>query len=292
MLTNSNKFLMNKLFSALSIFISTVSISQPVSIHFTGGFANYNGDLQQRRVTLQQAKGAIGAGATFNFNDHLSVRSDYTFANIGADDKHNRKASLVSRNLNFSSRIYELTLMGEYDILNLNRHKVSPYVFGGVGLFHFAPYTTDELGKKVYLANLSTEGQGFLPGKKEYKRTDFNIPLGAGVKYALSDEIRIGFEMGLRVLRTDYLDDVSSVYVDQNTLLAARGQKAVDLAFRGDELKNNPASYPSRGTSRGNNKVNDFYYFGLFRMDVRLNWFDNAPRGLRGRGSINCPIRL
>lgn len=283
---------MYKFLSTLFIFISTVSISQPVRVHFTGGFANYNGDLQQKRVTLQQAKGAIGAGVTFNLSDRLSVRSDYTFANVSADDKRNKNSSLAARNLNFNTRLYELTLMGEYDILDLNQHKISPYVFGGVGLFHYDPYTTGAAGEKVYLSYLSTEGQGFLSGKKNYKKTDFNIPLGAGVKYALSDEIRIGFELGLRVLRTDYLDDVSSYYVNQNTLRAARGQTAVDFAFRGDELKNNPAPYPSGGTTRGNNKVNDFYYFGLFRIDFRLNWFDNGGSGPGGRGSVNCPVKL
>ncbi|MCW3112517.1 MAG: hypothetical protein JWR18_913 [Segetibacter sp.] len=283
---------MYKFLSTLFIFISTVSISQPVRVHFTGGFANYNGDLQQKRVTLQQAKGAIGAGVTFNLSDRLSVRSDYTFANVSADDKRNKNSSLAARNLNFNTRLYELTLLGEYDILDLNQHKISPYVFGGVGLFHYDPYTTGAAGEKVYLSYLSTEGQGFLSGKKNYKKTDFNIPLGAGVKYALSDEIRIGFELGLRVLRTDYLDDVSSYYVNQNTLRAARGQTAVDFAFRGDELKNNPAPYPSGGTTRGNNKVNDFYYFGLFRIDFRLNWFDNGGSGPGGRGSVNCPVKL
>lgn len=282
---------MKKNLLLLSILFATASFAQPVRLHLTGGFANYNGDLQQKRFTLSQAKGVIGAGATFNITDQLSVRSDYSFAHLAADDKRSSNPGLRARNLNFNTYIYELTLLGEYDILNLNLHKLSPYVFGGVGIFHFNPYTLDAVGRKVYLAPLSTEGQGVLPGKKEYKKTDFNIPMGGGIKYALSDDIHIGFELGLRVLRTDYLDDVSNVYVDRNTLLAAKGQLAVDFAFRGDELKNNPTSYPAGGTIRGNHKVNDFYYFGLFRIDFRMNWFDNLGGNSRRRG-LDCPTRL
>jgi hypothetical protein len=182
--------------------------------------------------------------------------------------------------------------LGEYDLFSLNDHKLTPYGFLGIGLFHFSPYSFDALGNRVYLSGLSTEGQGILPNKKEYRRTDFNIPIGGGIKYALSDDIHIAFELGLRVLKTDYLDDVSSFYVDQNTLLAARGQTAVNFAFRGDELKNNPSVYPPGGTVRGNNKVNDFYYFGLFRVDFRLNWFDNGDRGGGSRKGLDCPDKF
>lgn len=125
--------------------------------------------------------------------------------------------------------------------------------------------------------------------EKNYKRTDINIPVGGGIKYALSDDIHLGFELGLRVLKTDYLDDVSSYYIDRDALLAARGQMAVDFAFRGDELKNNPTEYPAGGAMRGNNKVNDFYYFGLFRIDFRLNWFDSGGGSRRG---LNCPSKF
>lgn len=271
------------------IISATACFSQPVRLHIMGGFANYNGDLQQKRFTLNQAKGVVSAGATFNITDQLSVRSDYSFAKLAADDKRSSKAGLRARNLNFNTNIYELTLLGEYDIFNLYKHKFSPYVFGGVGIFNFSPYTYGATGNKVYLIGLRTEGEGILKGRSEYKRTQFNVPIGGGIKYALSDDVHVGFELGLRVLKTDYLDDVSTTYVDQNTLLAARGQQAVDFAFRGDELKLNPQPYPKGGTLRGNGKVNDFYYFGLFRIDFAMNWFDKGGHSPRG---LSCPGRL
>ncbi len=37
-------------------------IAQPFRIHLMGGFANYTGDIQQKRVTFDQARGVVAAG--------------------------------------------------------------------------------------------------------------------------------------------------------------------------------------------------------------------------------------
>lgn len=277
-------------FLIIFIFSAFVSYAQPVRLHIMGGFANYSGDIQQHGFTIEQAKGALTLGGTFTITDKLSVRGDYSFAQLAANDNRNIKRALVARNLNFRTNINELSLLGEYDILNLYKHKLSPYLFGGVGIFHFNPFSFDGSGNRVYLADLGTEGQGIISGKKEYKRLQVHFPLGAGIKYALSEDVHVGFEMGMRVLQTDYLDDVSTEYVDQDVLLAARGQQAVDFAFRGDELKINPTSYPPAGTIRGNSKVKDFYYFGLFRIGFRMNWFDAGDNSRSKR--LNCPGKL
>ncbi len=53
---------------------------------------------------------------------------------------------------------------------------------------------------------------------------------------------------------------MSTNYVDQAMLLANRGQRAVDMAYRGDELKGG-AGYPTDGSQRGSAKNKDWYYF-------------------------------
>ncbi len=60
------------------------------------------------------------------------------------------------RTINFNAGALQISFLGEYDILNLDDHKLSPYVFLGVGLLHFSPYTFDEVGSQVYLSGLST----------------------------------------------------------------------------------------------------------------------------------------
>ncbi len=274
------------------LFFASATFGQPLRLHIMGGFANYTGDIQQKRFTLGQAKGVVSAGATYNITDKLAIRADYSFAKLGADDKYNNSPTLKQRNLNFQTLIQEFALLGEYDLFNTYEHALTPYVFGGLGVFHFSPYTFDAQGNKIFLQGLSTEGQGFAPGRRVYKKTQLNIPIGGGLKYALSDDIQIGFELGLRILKTDYLDDVSTTYIDQNTLLANRGPLAVQFAFRGDELKDNPTNYPPEGVQRGNGKVNDFYYFGQFRISFRMPWSDSNREQSPYRNSrkrLGCP---
>lgn len=277
----------------MAVLLSMQVFAQPVRLHIGGGFANYNGDLQAHAFTLNQARSVVSAGATFNITPKFAVRSDYSFAHLSADDKQNPKA--LNRNLNFKTIIQELSLTGEYDVFDLYDKRWSPYVFAGVGRYYFSPYTTDQANQKVYLQGLGTEGQGLsqYPDRKPYKKAQWNIPIGGGLKYALSDDIYIAGEFGFRKLFTDYLDDVSSTYVDENTLLAARGQQAVDLAFRGDEVKTNPQLYPADGTQRGNPKLKDSYYFGQIRLSFRMSWFDNGgyARGSR-RSKYGCPTRI
>ena len=255
------------------IFLTSVSVAQPVRLHISGGFSNYGGDIQ-RTLTLKQANAVISAGGTINITNQLALRGDYSFTRLGADDKMN-KPDLRVRNLNFKTIIQELTLMGEYDFENLNNIRLTPYVFAGIGVFHFSPYTFDSSGNKVFLVGLSTEGEGLpeYPDRHVYKRTQFNIPYGAGIKYALSDDVYVAFEIGFRKLFKDYMDDVSTTYADRNVLLARKGPQSVEFAFRGDELKP-PLPYPAAGSKRGNSNKNDYYYYGQFRISFRMPWFD------------------
>lgn len=273
------------------IFLASASMAQPVRLHIMGGFSNYSGDIQQRMFTLNQANSVVSAGGTFSITNKLALRSDYSFTRLGADDKLN-KPDLRVRNLNFKTLIQELTLMAEYDFADMNVQRFTPYVFAGIGIFHFSPYTLDSAGKKVYLVGLSTEGQGLpeYPNRKVYKTTQFNIPYGAGLKYALSDDVYVGFELGFRKLFTDYLDDLSTTYPDRNILLNRKGTQSAELAFRGDELKP-PLPYPVAGSLRGNSKKNDYYYYGQLRISFRMPWFDKegSRTDKRNRRGLGCP---
>ena len=273
------------------IFLSSASIAQPLRLHIMSGFSNYSGDIRQQRFTLHKAGSVITAGGALNITDRFALRSDYLFTRLGADDRYN-KADLRIRNLNFKTMIKELTLMGEYDFANLNERRMTPYIFAGIGVFHFSPYTLDSTANKVWLAGLSTEGQDLpeYPGRKAYKKTQLNIPLGVGIKYALLDDVHMGFEVGIRKLFTDYLDDLSTTYIDRNILFNRKGAQAVEFAFRGDELKP-PLEYPKPGSLRGNSKRNDYYYYGQVRVSFRISWFDNVESRTNksSRKGLGCP---
>ena len=249
------------------LFISLLSHSQALNFNLFLGTSNYNGDLQDRFFTFKEAQLAGGLGFSYSFSNRVTIRTNFKIGKISGDDK---KGSNKIRNLNFTSQVTEGDIDLQYFLTPIGVHSLTPYIFAGVALYHFDPYTFDSTGHKYYLKPLSTEGEGFVPGRKTYSLTKVAIPFGAGIKLWLSDNINAGFEIGFRKLFTDYLDDVSSNYIDPGVLLANRGAKAVELSYRGDELKNGSPIYPAVGTQRGNPVNKDWYYFAGFTLSFRL----------------------
>jgi opacity protein-like surface antigen len=285
---------MKRLFFFIAfIGIGVAAFTQKVHVNTFLGIASYQGDMQKSRFTFSQARLGAGLGLSYEITDQFLLRGGYMTGKITADDKLNSRTSI--RNLNFTSKISEGNLMGEYYFRNLYQFSLSPYIFGGVAIYHFDPYTKDSLGTKYYLKPLSTEGQGFVAGVNNYKLTQFAIPFGAGIKFALSDNVRLGFEIGMRKLFTDYIDDLSTNYVDENLLLLNRGAKAVELAFRGDELKNG-STYPAAGKQRGRATARDLYYFSGINLSFRLpaDGGSKSVDGNRGKGGskMGCPTRI
>jgi len=284
---------MRPLILLLCIISFPFALNAQTKLHGTlfGGFANYYGDLQNKPFTLDQAKGVFGIGAKYDLTEKISLRTGIMFGKIAATDAKN-KAALQFRNLSFESKIFEFSLGGEYTFFDMQEKSLSPYVFAGLALFHFNPYTYDTLGNKHFLKPLSTEGQGLsqYPDRKPYKLTQFSIPLGAGVKFRVNENVVLAYEFGLRKTFTDYLDDVSKTYVSDAALLAAKGQTAVDLSYRGDELKNGDPIYPAEFTTRGGEKFKDWYYFSGVSVAIGIN----TGKGLGlfrspGKSRLDCP---
>jgi len=262
------------------------------NFHFAAraGVANYQGDLQAKKITLKNAKFWGSIGAHYDLTEHITARTYLSFSSLAADDKEGT-TSMKERNLSFATNIFEWELGAQYNILSLNYNWCTPYVFAGIGIFNFKPYTYDQSGGKAYLQPLSTEGQGLPGGPKPYKTTQLNIPLGFGALYAINEDIRIGVEFGFRKTFTDYIDDVSGTYYDEAALFAARGAKAVELAYRGDEVGMGP--YPPAKTHRGSPKYKDSYYYAALTVTVR-SFIDQYKRiaGLpsyKREKKVGCP---
>jgi hypothetical protein len=237
------------------------------NFHFAAraGLVNYQGDLQAKAITLKGSKFIGSFGAHYDLTEHITARTFFSFGSLAADDK-NGNTKMKERNLNFATNLLEWELSAQYNILTLNYNWCTPYVFAGIGVFHFKPYTYDG-ATKAYLQPLSTEGQGLPGGAKPYKLTQLNIPLGVGALYAINEDIRVGLELGYRKTFTDYIDDVSGDYYDQASLFAAKGQTAVNVAWRGDEV--GMGAYPPDKTDRGSPKFKDGYYYAAITVTVR-----------------------
>lgn len=274
-------------------------MAQRLDLDLFGGMSNYQGDLEPSSFTVRNAKPGAAAILKVGITEKLYLRAGFSFGSLAASDATNRP-SLRWRNLSFRSSIQEFGAGVEYRLAGAEA-RLSPYVFGGVGVFRFNPFTYDPAdGSRVFLHPLRTEGQGLpeYPSLQPYRLTQVCFPFGFGVKWNINCNLNLGFEFRQTATRTDYLDDVSGRYADPLALLAGPGgQRAVDFAWRGDEL--NGAPYPPAGSRRGNPEQNDWYYFAGLTVGLRIHDCETGRLSFGGllggsgrKGRIACPTRF
>lgn len=250
----------------------------------TGGIMNSFTDLGGKKgagknfikdLRWKPARAAFGGYVMANYKDVLGMRLEATFGKVvGYDSILKNVASSTfgryERNLSFESRISEFHLGLEFYPLNLKNHdtdeepsRLSPYGTLGVGYFSFDPQAKLN-GQWYSLQPLRTEGQGFKEyrDRKPYKLHQINYTLGMGLKYELSPLFNIRVELLHRILTTDYLDDVSTTYIDPNLfysyLTSSQAAIAQKLYNRKGEL--NPNDDTAIGDQRGDPKDKDAYF--------------------------------
>ena len=285
---NSKKILVALI--GLSIAFFAPLSAQHFEFGLLGGASNYMGDLSNnsRTVFIKETNLAGGAFIRYNLHDLFTVRLGANYTTITGRDQNAPDDDLARRNLSFSSPIIDITLTGEFNILgyqpyNLSR-PFSPYLFGGIGMFTYDPRT--QVGDEtVKLRPLGTEGQGNADRPAPYGKTGISIPFGLGFKYALSDKINIGLEVGTRLTNTDYLDDVSTIFVDPRTL----SPEAAALSNRSIPSAGNDTPLYVPGNPRGDNKTRDWFFIG--GLTISYNIIDNGlvgSRARRSRGKRGC----
>jgi hypothetical protein len=216
------------------------------------------------------------------------------------DDEYFRK----KRNLQFRSNLWEAYGAIElYPTVFFERYdglqgKFRPYGLIGAGIFKFKPQGRyyDASGRAIWvdLQPLHLEGQGMAeyPDRPNYKLHSFEIPIGAGFKYYLKENMYIGFEIVHRKSFSDYVDDVSKDYIDANLfanyLTGDQAAMANQLYFREGFIPGTPLPrVPTVGEQRGNPKQNDSYFSSILRFGWRLN-DSNSPNGRAAR-QMRCP---
>ena len=239
------------------------------------GSGHYFGDLNTR-ASLNRPKMAASVFFRKNLGNYIAVRLGASYAQLGYSDKYNDfNKQMFTRNLSFNSNVWELSLQGDFNFFRFMPgepdYSFTPYITFGAGIFTYDPYAylRDE---KILLRPLNTEGQGstLYPDRKPYSSMAFSIPFGGGIKYAFNDRINIGFEVLYRFTNTDYLDDVSTTYVDQAVFPPnpdGSPSNALLLSDRSYEL-GAPIGIPNR--QRGNSKQNDHFVTAMFHVTFNL----------------------
>ncbi len=127
-------------------------------------------------LELTQTKYSLSFSYRYFATKNIAVRAGMFYAMVSGDDKLTNDPIRRDRNLNFKSPIAELSVVGEYHLINEaagHRYKlkgakgkrsfaVGVYTFAGIGAFYFDPRSLDG----TRLKPLSTEGQGLEGGPK------------------------------------------------------------------------------------------------------------------------------
>jgi hypothetical protein len=266
------------------LFTSVIASAQYSEIGFCGGVSFYMGDLNPKGV-FSGSRPAGGILFRYNINPRLAFKATALFGSLQASDA--TTGGDKARNLSFRSPVSELSAQLELNFLRLYNEKgqnpFSPYLFLGVSVFSFNPQA--ELNGIWYdLQPLGTEGQdlnirdaaGTMYDQKRYTLTGVSIPMGIGMRVNFLKYYCVGLEWGFRATFTDYLDDVSGVYVDRDLLIEYRSRLIADLADRTTTMKSGEEGIPDyhkAGTARGNNaQTKDWYSFAVLTFSFKLNY--------------------
>lgn len=271
---------------------------KPIEFGITLGASNYMGELALP-VALQETKPMGGLICRFNFSDFITLRGNALFGTIsGADANYDNIAERKQRNLSFRSNIVEFSGTIEWNILGFGETQrerpSSPYLFAGIGVFKFNPMAkflynpnpnlaVDPSGQTpihdpvlkqfdgqwIELQPLGTEGQETTKfnDRKRYSLTQVTIPFGLGYKKQFDDFWAWGVEFGMRKTFTDYLDDISRDYVDEQIVGGNNGYLAAALKDRSIELGYAPYD---AGLERGNDATKDWYMFFNFTLTRKI----------------------
>jgi hypothetical protein len=293
--------------ASVSSFGQVTESSSYLEAGITVGPSNFLGDLGGnlgrgtkfiKDNNFPMTKLTFGGFVAYHPNELFGLRLALNFGSLEGDDaiikgKGGLEEARKVRNSNFRSKFSEALFLAEvYPTIFLEQDpsdiykKLRPYAIAGIGAFHFNPEGFDPVSNQwVALQPLRTEGQGFseYADRKEYKLTQMNLPLGVGVKYFLNENINLSFEIIHRKTFTDYIDDVSTNYVDPSLFYTYMPSAQAALAER---MANKSGGRFGTGDKRGTPTNNDAYYSAGFKLGIILG------RNGRYGNSTNCPIRF
>lgn len=245
------------------------------------GAANYLGEIGGKEKTrrnfimdlkLSQTRSAVAGFVRYRLNRDVSLKGSAGWYRISGADSYSTNPGRRGRNLSFRNDIFEISGTAQYTFYSITdlgrsyryKNDFKAYIFAGAAGFYHNPKALYQ-GSWVALAPLHTEGQGIVAGAhKPYGLFQPAIPTGAGFYFTINNKYRIGWEFNWRTTFTDYLDDVSSSYVDPSKL---NSKTAVALSNRNPELGKynpitdrigDPANY-FKGSKRGDQKHMDSY---------------------------------
>ena len=242
-------------------------------VGFQAGTSYYIGDLNPDNPLNSRIHLITGGYYRHNFNSRIALRFQVMNGTIESWDEDSNNAWAQNRNLHFRNEITEFSVSGELNyvnhVLGNPKNRFSGFLTAGLAIYNHDPEAMDSFGNWHPLQPLGTEGQGWVDGVDPYKLSGLAIPFGIGFKLNIGTAIAFQLEWGMRKTWTDYLDDVSTSYVNSSVQFQERGELSVELADRIISLPEGLDS--SEGLQRGDPGRNDKYGYVLASISIRVS---------------------
>ncbi|MCB0794944.1 MAG: hypothetical protein KDB88_09420 [Flavobacteriales bacterium] len=268
------------------------------------GASNFLGELGGRDqigtnfiwdLEISQTRPGLSIGHRYYLRERLSLRTQLAYGIMAGNDNLTNEPARKNRNLSFRSDLFELAMMLEYhpfmealghlyDIRGVKGQqspRIGLYGFLGVGACYFNPQAKFN-NAWVNLRPLSTEGQGLPGGPSEYSNFSIVIPMGVGLRKQLSKVLSVGLEAQYTKTFTDYIDDVSGNYYDNDVILEQKGEVAAFLADPNLGTPGLPSEYPA-GAQRGDPDDNDAYLFLKAQVHYKIYKYRSRSKKYRTR---------
>lgn len=233
------------------------------SIIASGGLSSYYGDLNNPGDILDLS-GSFSIGGQYALMDHINIRAQVSYIRLSGDDQDvDEEFGTRNRNLSFRSNNWEFAGMGVFELFPrggsyYSRPTFNPYALLGAAVMISNPKAKAlSDGEWHALRPLKTEGE-------DYSAVVFAIPVGFGINLFYNRFLNIGVEGLYRFTFTDYLDDVSTVYIDPASFT---DPIAAELADRKPEIGLAPAM---AGDQRGNPDKNDGYFTIVLKVEYYI----------------------
>jgi hypothetical protein len=296
-----------------SLTLSAQKFKPTSSVGFSIGASSFLGDLGGRPtigrgfvydLNIQTVRPAFSAMYRYNLNPFLAFRGELAFTQLTGDDALinadffvDRAYTRRYRNLNFTSPLLSIGAMAEIHLYNYqpgnkDGFKVAPYIGIGGGMFWFDPRTEDPLtGGTVRLQPLGTEGQGLSGYGSKYSLIQPQLLGAVGLKYNIGPQLAMSIEVIYHHTFTDYIDDVSTRFVDPAIFFAnydpATAAQIVRLSNRSGELNLPPDPRLQAITRDGEVRGFDTNDDQFFRVQATFLYVLNA----KNKSNIyRCPV--
>ena len=229
------------------------------------GSSTYHGDIcPSLNCGLQFTRLNLNGSVRYHLQKQWFIKVNAGINQLSGNDASgpNPERNLSFTSTNFYLSISGLRYLGKYHEYERNSTNITPYVSFGLGGLFFNPRAELD-GRQVELQPLQTEGTN-------YSRFTIFIPLSFGITYRLSKRIDIDLAYTYNFSFSDYLDDVSTSYVNNATLF---GDAAIlaDRTFEGGFLPTQTIDgiHSEAGVERGNSSTLDTY--SLFTIGISFD---------------------